>query len=645
MTRAEVSTRGIATGQDSRMAVGYLRRSTDRQEQSIGDQRKAIQSYASLNGFELLDFYIDDAISGASSEGRAAFLKLIDDAKRNACPFQFVLVYDVKRFGRVDNDEAGFYRYQLRKNGIEVIYVSEGFNGDDTDDLLRPVKQWQARQELRDLSKVIIRGLLTRSEGGWWMGGTPPYGYDLAYYSGSGDFICIVRFMEDGTRQMLDKDGNITRTIIKGDGLNFTKKDRCRLVLSSPERVKLVQTIFSWYLSDGLGYRGIANRLNSRGIKSPRGGCYSRTHKGMWATTTILAILQNPAYTGDMVWNRLSMAKFHRISNGRAVTLKGIPSHDIQKNGREDWIVYKDAHPAIISRSQFEQIQAKRKATAKFGYANSYRCGNGANSPYLLTGLIHCSHCGHNWTGFKQINGRRRKDGSNPATLYYACGGYFGKGKSVCPRRPIPKDELEQYVMDTIGTMISEYFTGDNLTMLRKLVEEEVNSLIPNSGNEIDRVESRLAEIDRIVTNLIDNITATNREFVDKRIIELKRERAELEARLGALEAEGKKRIEAGAIVDEAMAMAGDYGRVFAEGTVEEKRFFLRAFLTDIRLDPENGEGEARFVLLPGMQKLVPQPSSSQLSGANLKNEDPSKADRSSRSFIALRGIEPRFGG
>jgi len=45
-------------------AVGYVRRSTDRQEQSIADQKKALQTYAAEHGLSLVRFYIDDAVTG-----------------------------------------------------------------------------------------------------------------------------------------------------------------------------------------------------------------------------------------------------------------------------------------------------------------------------------------------------------------------------------------------------------------------------------------------------------------------------------------------------------------------------------------------------------------------------------------------------
>ena len=47
----------------SRSAVGYVRRSTERQEQSIPDQQRAIERYAEEHGLQLLRFDIDDAIA------------------------------------------------------------------------------------------------------------------------------------------------------------------------------------------------------------------------------------------------------------------------------------------------------------------------------------------------------------------------------------------------------------------------------------------------------------------------------------------------------------------------------------------------------------------------------------------------------
>jgi len=74
---------------------------------------------------------------------------MIQDAESPTRKFDLIVVYDVKRFGRIDNDEAGYYRHRLRTHGVEVRYVSENFNGDCTDDLLRPVKQWQARTGIK----------------------------------------------------------------------------------------------------------------------------------------------------------------------------------------------------------------------------------------------------------------------------------------------------------------------------------------------------------------------------------------------------------------------------------------------------------------------------------------------------------------
>ena len=68
-------------------AVGYLRRSTDRQEQSIDDQKRALEAYASEHGLRLGKFYIDDAISGTSTVGRRAFQQMMQDAQKPEHPF------------------------------------------------------------------------------------------------------------------------------------------------------------------------------------------------------------------------------------------------------------------------------------------------------------------------------------------------------------------------------------------------------------------------------------------------------------------------------------------------------------------------------------------------------------------------------
>lgn len=49
------------------VAARYLRRSTDRQEQSIPDHRKAIERYAAEHDLELARYFGGDAICGTSA--------------------------------------------------------------------------------------------------------------------------------------------------------------------------------------------------------------------------------------------------------------------------------------------------------------------------------------------------------------------------------------------------------------------------------------------------------------------------------------------------------------------------------------------------------------------------------------------------
>jgi len=172
------------------------------------------------------------------------------------------------------------------------------------------------------------------------------------------------------------------------------------------------------------------------------------------------------------------------------------------------------------------------------------------------------------------------------------------KGKNVCERRVIGKDLLEMWVVDQIKAMLVKYFsTPEGLVEIRKLAEAELAEGGLQIGEELDKVEARLREVRQTIANLIDNLTTTNRDFVDARLVELKRESAVLESRRLELEAAGAKGMEIDRLIDQAVQLAGEFDSVYAGGTIQEKRLLVRAFLKEIVVDPE--EGEVKVVLAP----------------------------------------------
>ena len=52
-------------------------------------------------------------------------------------------------------------------------------------------------------------------------------------------------------------------------------------------------------------------------------------------------------------------------------------------------------------------------------------------------------------------------------------------------------------------------------------------------------------------------------------------------------------------LTDAMLDYMGEFQQVAAEGTVEEKRSFIRAFTGTVELDPETGKGRAELLYLP----------------------------------------------
>lgn len=160
------------------LAVAYYRMSSDKQEASIPEQRKAVERYATENGFTIVHDYADHGISGDATEKRLQFKQMIEDAADGS--FKAILVWDSDRFGRFDSIEAGRWIHPLREAGVSLVTVADGTIdwSDFAGRVMYGIKQEGKHQFLRDLSRNVLRGKLASAKRGDWQGRVP-FGYRI----------------------------------------------------------------------------------------------------------------------------------------------------------------------------------------------------------------------------------------------------------------------------------------------------------------------------------------------------------------------------------------------------------------------------------------------------------------------------------
>lgn len=234
---------------DLKIAAAYIRVSTDNQtELSPDSQIKIVNQYAKQNGYIIPKEYIfrDDGISGRHADKRPEFNRMIATAKQKPSPFSAVLLWKFSRFAR-NQEESIFYKSMLRKNGIEVLSVSEPVIDGPFGSLIERIIEWSDEYYSIRLSGEVKRGMTERVERGGAVS-IPPFGYNI-------------------------------------ENKNYVINE---------ETAPIVRQIFSDYLN-GSGFTHIARKLNEFNIKTARGN--------NWENRTVEYILQNPVYIGKIRWN------------------------------------------------------------------------------------------------------------------------------------------------------------------------------------------------------------------------------------------------------------------------------------------------------------------------------------------------------
>ncbi len=159
-------------------AAAYLRVSTEGQtgddKFGIAAQEEAINNYAAAKGVEVVTWYKDEGISGATLD-RPGLQQLLTEAGDRG--FDTLLVAKMDRVAR-DLFAALFIEKELLVNGIEIISVSEPVSGQDPmNTAFRQMMGVFAELEKSMITARMTGGRKQKARGGGYAGGGAAIGY------------------------------------------------------------------------------------------------------------------------------------------------------------------------------------------------------------------------------------------------------------------------------------------------------------------------------------------------------------------------------------------------------------------------------------------------------------------------------------
>lgn len=393
---------------------------------SIVNQKELIKEYLkSRPDICIHEIRVDDGYSGINFE-RPAFQNVLNDIKEGKV--NCVIVKDLSRFGR-NYIEVGKYIEKIFPYlGVRFIAINDNYDSiavnNQNDKIAISFKNLINDAYCRDISIKIRSNLEVKRKRGKYVGAFAPYGYK------------------------------------KSD------RDKNQLVIDE-DAAETVRDIFKLYLQ-GMSIHKIAKYLNKMGVLTPfeyKKSLGSKFYTGFkrnedskWTHITVIRILKNCVYTGDLV-------------QGKETT----PNYKVKKKIKRDknlWSFVENVHEPIVTIENYDNVQRLLK--------NDTRTSMKKEKLYCLSGIIKCGDCGSNMSRKTVLSGKKK-------FVYYVCGNH--KYNKQCSSHSIRAEQLEQCILNVLNHHIEQVIYMDQVLQVLEKIPYQKNKAVKKNKQIISKQE------------------------------------------------------------------------------------------------------------------------------------------------------------
>ena len=461
--------RQVDTSKLSDITVVYCRLSQDDgmdgDSNSIINQKKILLDVVTRENLSNPILFVDDGFSGTNFDRPAISeaLRLVEN--RQVSNF---IVKDLSRLGRSYIKIGQLTEITFPSFDVRFIALNDGVDSNkpnESNSIFLPIKSLMDEMYAADTSKKIRAVVQSKARAGERVTVNPPYGY-LKDSSSPKNWIIDPVASEVVKRIFQEaKSGKSLSEIAKGlENDKVFKPDRHRIEI---------------------GLKPISASSNVESLPY------------FWTRETLSNILGREEYLGHTV-NLRTRKKSYK--DKRKVD-----------NPKEDWLVFKNTHEAIIGQETFDIVQKMRSHKR-----SNQRYKNRAGHENLFAGLVFCGTCGR-----KHYFCPQEKNGLNHD--HYKCSGYRKPIDGCENPHYIQKSALIEIVIDKLRQTIHECQL-DKEAFLKKLEQQSQAQFSKDNKRQqlqLQKDEHRSEEIDSIIQKLYeDNLLS---KISDERFVKLSR--------------------------------------------------------------------------------------------------------------------------